>query len=95
MRDLGWKGFIAWRWQAGWPKTFEALRYGGRPFVPPILQERTLSLALALALTLTLALTMTLTLTLTLPLTLTLTPTLTMTLTSGVDLSCFEPWPLP
>ena len=36
---LGWKGFIAWRWQAGWPSTFAALRYGGRPFVPPILQE--------------------------------------------------------
>ena len=42
-RALGWEGFIAWRWQAGWPLTFEALRYGGRPFVPPILQELVLN----------------------------------------------------
>ena len=43
VRALGWKGFIAWRWQAGWPTTFDALRYGGRPFVPPILQELVLN----------------------------------------------------
>ena len=38
----GWKGFIAWRWRPEWPATFEALRGGGRPFVPPILQARPL-----------------------------------------------------
>ena len=43
VRALGWKGFIAWRWQASWPETFAALRYGGRPFVPPILQELVLN----------------------------------------------------
>jgi len=38
-RALGWNGFFAWRWQSSWPRTFETLRNGGRPVVPPILQE--------------------------------------------------------
>lgn len=38
-KQLGWKGFIAWSWKPEWRNTFEALSYGGRPFVPPILQE--------------------------------------------------------
>jgi len=42
-RALGWAGFFAWRWRPSWPATFEAVRYGGRPFVPPILQELVLS----------------------------------------------------
>ena len=40
-RALGWRGFIAWRWRATWPETFDALSAGGRPRVPPILQEVT------------------------------------------------------
>lgn len=43
VRALGWKGFIAWRWRPTWPSAFEALRNGGKPIVPPILQEVVLS----------------------------------------------------
>ena len=42
-RALGWYGFIAWKWRATWPSAFEALRSGGKPIVPPILQEIVLS----------------------------------------------------
>lgn len=42
-RALGWLGFIAWKWSDSWPASFEALSGGGRPFVPPILQEVVLS----------------------------------------------------
>jgi len=38
-RKLGWLGFIAWRWRPGWQSSFTALRNGGKPIVPPILQE--------------------------------------------------------
>ena len=37
-RQLGWKGFIAWSWRPSWRRCFDALRSGGRPLVPPILQ---------------------------------------------------------
>ena len=42
-KALGWNGFIAWRWDASWPQAFQRLRSGGRPIVPPILQEVVLS----------------------------------------------------
>jgi hypothetical protein len=42
-RKLGWRGFIAWKWKDTWPASFDTLRGGGRPFVPPILQEIVLS----------------------------------------------------
>ena len=42
-RVLGWAGFFAWRWRPEWRGAFDALRGGGRPFVPPILQELVLS----------------------------------------------------
>ena len=37
-RALGWEGFIPWSWRPEWRQSFEALRSGGRPLVPPILQ---------------------------------------------------------
>ena len=42
-RELGWAGFIAWSWRPDWRTAFDAARGGGRPFVPPILQEIVLS----------------------------------------------------
>ena len=37
-RALGWRGFWAWSWQPQWRDNFEALRMGGAPLVPPIVQ---------------------------------------------------------
>jgi len=37
-RALGWNGFIAWSWKPDWRDAFEALRGGGSPLVPPIIQ---------------------------------------------------------
>lgn len=37
-RALGWNGFIAWRWAPKWRAAFDALRKGGAPLVPPIIQ---------------------------------------------------------
>ena len=38
-KALGWKGFIAWKWDASWPDSFATLAANGAPTVPPILQE--------------------------------------------------------
>jgi hypothetical protein len=35
---LGWNGFFAWSWRPEWRETFETLRGGGKPVVPPIVQ---------------------------------------------------------
>ena len=47
MRELGWNGFFAWRWnrpgKPSWPASFAALQNEGKPVVPPILQEVVLS----------------------------------------------------
>lgn len=37
-RALGWNGFIAWSWRPEWRRAFDALRAGGAPLVPPIIQ---------------------------------------------------------